>query len=86
MTPAEQRDPSIMLESRRMDIADAANVTDRQLSEALNTFEQFANSAPMRRRLGWLTASSIYLGFFGLPGLLVALITGLVLLILSGPR
>ena len=79
MTPAERADPRSMLESRRMDVADAAHVTDRELACVFQTYEQFARSGPMRPL--WSEIVAIDALFFGLPVLLVALLVGLVLLI-----
>lgn len=53
MTAAERANPRDLLESRRMEIADAANLSDRELSAVLDSFEHFARLAPARRRLWW---------------------------------
>jgi len=79
MTPAERTDPRSMLESRRMDVADAAHVSDRELTDVLQIYEQFAQSGPVRPI--WWELVAIDALFFGLPVPLVALIAGLVLLI-----
>jgi signal recognition particle GTPase len=82
MTPAERANPRSLLESRRMEIADAANVSDRELSSLLDAYEYFVESAPMRRRQWW-EEMSIHALFWGLPVLFIALLVGLVLLILN---
>jgi signal recognition particle GTPase len=79
MTPAERADPRSLLESRRMDVADAVGVSDRELAAVLRMYEHFAQSGAMRPR--WWEYVAIDALFFGLPVLLIALIVGLVLLI-----
>jgi signal recognition particle GTPase len=82
MTPAERANPQALLKSRRMEIADAANVSDRELTALLDAYEQFAENAPMRRRQWW-EEMSIHAMFFVLPLLLIVLLAGLVWLILN---
>lgn len=82
MTPAERADPRSLLESRRMDVADAVGLSDRELAAVLRMYEQFSQSGPMRPR--WWEHLAIDALFFGLPVLLLALIAGLVLLIANG--
>lgn len=83
MTPAERADPRSLLESRRMDLADAVGISDRELASVLQIYEQFAQTGPMRPR--WWEHLAIDALFFGLPLLLLALLAGLVLLIVNGP-
>lgn len=79
MTPAERADPRSLLESRKMDLADAVGLSDRELAQVLQIYEQFAQTGPLRPR--WWELVAIDALFFGLPVLLLALIGGLVLLI-----
>jgi hypothetical protein len=80
MTAAERVNPRALLESRRMEIADAANISDQELAGILECFERFSESGRRRWPLWWdlLLIDAL---FFGLPLLLVALLVGLALFI-----
>lgn len=83
MSPTERANPRSLLESRRMDLADAAGISDRELAQVLQIYEQFAQTGPLRPR--WWEHLAIDALFFGLPLLLLALLAGLVFLIVNGP-
>jgi len=83
MTPAERRNPRQLLESRRLEIADVAKISDSELAAVLDCYDTFATLAPARRRQWW-EALSIAAIFFALLTLLVAALLGLVTLIWYG--
>lgn len=58
MSPEERADPSNIRETRRLAIADAANITDQELGLMLQVYSRFARSAVERRRLWWKLMAS----------------------------
>jgi signal recognition particle GTPase len=83
MTPAERRNPRQLLESRRLEIADVAKISDSELAAVLHCYDTFARLAPAGRRQWWQEVALAAI-FFVLLTLLVVALIGLVALIWYG--
>jgi len=71
LSPNERADPQTITTARRLEIAEAANLSDDELTSIFDVYDGFAKLAPDRTKLWWQWLAVHIIVFVGVPLLIL---------------